>query len=110
MSQKSTFVGTVLVLWNEERGAIVSSELVLILTIAVLSMVVGLGAVSVSVSQELEDLAEAFGAVDQSYMFNGARVCTAVASGSSFNDKPDSCDCEAMEVCNQVDAGREKCE
>jgi Flp pilus assembly pilin Flp len=86
-------------LWNDENGSIISAELVLVLTILVLGLSVGLSALGTAVNSELEDLAEAFGAVDQSYFFNGARVCTARTSGSSFNDKPDHCDCIPIDTC-----------
>jgi len=51
--------------WNDEKGFIVSAELVLIGTIAVLSMVVGLTTVSRSITNELSDVAQAFDAVNQ---------------------------------------------
>ncbi|MFQ5730727.1 MAG: branched-chain amino acid aminotransferase [Planctomycetaceae bacterium] len=54
-------------LWNDERGFVVSSELVLVGTIAVLSMVVGLHAVSRSITHELFDVARSFRSVNQPY-------------------------------------------
>jgi len=51
--------------WNDEHGFIVSAELVLVGTIGVLSMVVGLSAVSRSVTNELYDMADAFNSVNQ---------------------------------------------
>ena len=41
MSEKKGFVGTVRSLWTREDGAIISAELVLVMTIAVLAMLVG---------------------------------------------------------------------
>jgi hypothetical protein len=81
-------------LWNDEFGVIISAELVLVLTIAVLAMVVGLHAVAKSVTQELNDLSSAFGALDQSYSYKGlAKVRHAAVPGSAFLDKLDECDC-----------------
>ena len=45
-------------LFNDESGVIISAELVLVLTIAVLAMVVGLSEVSVAVSTELNDVSK----------------------------------------------------
>jgi len=81
-------------LWNDELGVIISAELVLVLTIAVLAMVVGLHAVAKSVTQELNDLSSAFGALDQSYAYRGfAKVKHAAVTGSAFMDRQDDCDC-----------------
>lgn len=98
--------------FNDEAGFVVSSELVLVLTIAVLGMVVGLTAVRDSISQELVDLSDAFGAVNQSYNVsgvskakNGGKAHAAVA-GFGFNDNQDDCDCQGLtitDVCGKVD-------
>ena len=87
-------------LWKGEDGAILSAELVLVMTIAVLAMVVGLKSVSNAVNFELEDVAEAFGALSQSFSFTGLSSCNAIVSGSSFNDRPDcdACDCIALRI------------
>ncbi len=52
-------------LFNDEVGFVVSAELVLVLTIAVLGMVAGLASVQHSINAELVDLFHAFGVVDQ---------------------------------------------
>jgi hypothetical protein len=86
----------------DEHGFIISAELVLVLTIAVLGMVVGLTAVRDSITEELNDLAHAFGAINQSYNYNGlkkkARNCDfhAFVAGSGFNDRADDCDCKPI--------------
>ncbi len=53
-------------LLNDEAGFIVSAELILISTIAVLSLVVGLAEVSYAINTELQDVAQAFSAVNSS--------------------------------------------
>ncbi len=93
-------------LWNEfvddEKGVILSAELVLILTIAVIGMVVGLSHVALAVNQELSDIACAIGALNQSYSFTGFHCCvknggfTSFVAGSSFIDWPDICDCAGV--------------
>ena len=80
-------------LLNDEAGFVVSSELILVATVAVLSLVVGLSEVSHSVNQELEDVGSAFGAMQQSYVYRGLSSHNKSAIvGSSFNDYADFCD------------------
>jgi hypothetical protein len=80
-------------LWADEAGFIVSAELVLVSTILVLSMVVGMSEVAFAVNQELEDVASAFGSVNQSYRYAGLfDDGKAVTSGSRFHDHSDDCD------------------
>ena len=52
-------------LLNDDAGFIVSAELILVSTIAVLALVVGLSEVSFGVNQELEDLGAALGSINQ---------------------------------------------
>ncbi len=76
---------------NDEAGFIVSAELVLISTIAVLGMIVGLSEVAHNVNNELEDVGSAFSSIDQSfyvYKAHGHRGCT---HASEFYDSSDFC-------------------
>lgn len=82
----------ILSLWKDEAGFIVSAELILISTIGVLSMVVGLTEVSISINQELEDVASAFGSVNQSYRYQGLTGHGGTSNGTNFNDHVDFCD------------------
>jgi len=86
---------TLKALWNDQHGFVVSAELVLVMTIGVLAMLVGLHSVSKSIVQELNDVASAFGAIDQSYCFAGLKKNKhhAETSGSGFRDRNDNCDC-----------------
>ncbi|MBI1315150.1 branched-chain amino acid aminotransferase [bacterium] len=80
-------------LLNDENGFIVSAELVLITTIAVLGLVVGLTEVSYAVNNELEDVASAIGAMNQSFQTSGLKSCMkSSTSGSRFSDSADLCD------------------
>ena len=101
-------------LFNDEAGFIVSAELVLVLTIAVLGMVVGLASVRDAINAELVDLSNAFGAFDQSYnvvgntkyKVAGEKPGHASVAGFGFNDKRDDCDCQKFtitEVCGKDD-------
>ncbi|MEO2033990.1 MAG: hypothetical protein ABGZ35_18095 [Planctomycetaceae bacterium] len=85
-------------LWNDEAGVILSAEIVLIGTILVIGMVVGLVELQCSVVDELNDLGEAIGSLNQSYVTSGSaafkkdRTPKAITYGSSFRDRQDSCD------------------
>ena len=80
-------------LLGDEAGFIVSAELVLVATIAVLSMVVGMSEVSSAVNQELEDVGSAVGSVQQSFYYSGIQSAGKGALyGSSFEDHADHCD------------------
>ena len=99
-------------LFNDENGFVISAELVLVLTIAVLGMVVGLASVRDSISQELVDLSNAFGATSQAFNVTGlsknidANFDHARVSGFGYVDNGDECDCKGLtitEVCGKID-------
>lgn len=77
---------------NDEAGFIVSAELVLVATIAVLALVVGLSEVALNINNELEDVGAAFGNIGQSYAVGGLSGHMGSTSGTSYNDGPDYCD------------------
>lgn len=77
---------------NDEAGFIVSSELVIVATVAVLAMIVGLSEVSMNLNSELEDVGSAFGSLNQSYHVHGACGHRAHVGGSCFTDHTDFCD------------------
>ena len=87
-------------LLNDEAGFIVSAELVLVATILVIGMIVGLSEVQHAVVQELNDVADAIGQLNQSYLYSGFSAeksadPTAPKSftrGSYFVDSVDDCD------------------
>jgi hypothetical protein len=58
-------------LWNDERGFIVSAELVLIATILVIGLIVGMVSLRNQIVQELADVGQAIGSLSQSYCFAG---------------------------------------
>jgi Flp pilus assembly pilin Flp len=80
----------------DESGFIVSAELILIATIGVLAMVVGLSEVAMNVNNELEDVASAFGAMNQSFGVNGMNGHGGQNNGGSFGDKTDFCDGQSI--------------
>lgn len=101
-------------LWNDEAGVILSAELVLIGTILVIGMIVGLVELQCSVVDELNDLGDAIGNLDQSYITSGivsfkeSDQIKAATAGARFRDFPDECDCNAVVVCADARAEGEK--
>ena len=79
-------------LWNEETGAIVSAEIMLVSSILVIGVIVGLKSVRDSVVTELADVAQALANVDQSYWYSGTAGHHAYTGGGQFNDLADFCD------------------
>jgi Flp pilus assembly pilin Flp len=84
-------------LWNDQSGMVISAELVLVMTVAVLAMVVGLSEVAVAVNTELNDVSNAIGSLDQSFSFTGFSACDngklkSFIAGSRFEDTHDNCD------------------
>ena len=93
--------------FNDECGAIVSAEIVIVLSIAVLAMIVGLSEVAVAVNTELNDISNAIGRLNQTYSFTGfgsTKTGAATAknsyAGSTWVDSEDDCDSNAS--CNLV--------
>jgi hypothetical protein len=85
-------------LLRDEAGFIISAELVLVATLLVIGLVVGLSEIQYAVAQELNDVADAIGALNQSYCFSGFSACKSngglksAFAGSAFSDSVDECD------------------
>lgn len=79
-------------LYNDENGFIVSGELVLVSTIAVLALIVGLSEVSGNINNELEDIGSAFGSMNQTFKVSGSCGHKGSSYGSQYKDKTDFCD------------------
>jgi Flp pilus assembly pilin Flp len=83
---------TLLRLWRDQRGFVISTELVLIAVLLVIGLIAGLTTVRDQVVQELGDLAAAIGAINQSYSFSGVTGHSSSTAGSVFADLADFCD------------------
>lgn len=79
-------------LWNDETGAVLSAEIVLVATILVIGMIVGLKSVRDSVVTELADVAQAIANIDQSYQYSAVSGHAASTAGGLFLDARDFCD------------------
>ncbi len=72
---------------RDESGLVITAELIMIITIAVISLTAGWGAVASMLAEELEDVANSVGSLDQSYNYRGISAPGhASCSGSGFND------------------------
>lgn len=71
-------------LWNDECGAILSAELVMVGTLGVVGVTVGLATVSEAVNGELTEFAMAIRSLDQSYCVEGQSSRRAWTAGSSY--------------------------
>jgi Flp pilus assembly pilin Flp len=94
---------------NDENGAIVSAEIVLVITILVIGVIVGLSEVAVAVNTELNDVSNAIGALNQSFSFCGFLAADGGKTksykfGTRFTDTIDDCDKNASSdlVCHQA--------
>lgn len=84
-------------LLQDDRGFIVSAELVLVATLLVIGLIVGLSEIQHAVVAELNDVGDAIGSVNQSYRFTGFSKMknggtSSYTRGSRFVDTMDECD------------------
>lgn len=80
--------------WSDDRGAILTAEIVIVTTVLVLAMIVGLTSFQTAVINEVTDLGQAIDSLDQSYTYAGFRSLApwkikAWVSGSRFIDGTD---------------------
>lgn len=80
--------------WQDEQGAVVSIELILIVTVLVLGVMAGLSTLSQAVVGELRDVSHAVRSFDQSYYFGGFRGCHSGVAGSAYLDVRPEGECD----------------
>lgn len=82
---------TISKLWNDDCGSgLVSMEIVFLGTLLVLGLITGWVGLRNIINNEMEELANAYGALSQQYSFGGLHGCASQTSGSSAG--PDDCD------------------
>jgi len=93
--------------FNDECGAIVSAEIVIVLSVAVLAMIVGLTEVAAAVNTELNDISNAIGHLNQTYRTTGYQAAKDVGAlakasyaASAWVDAAD--DCDSNESCSLI--------
>jgi|GEM_PF-1496616 len=79
-------------LLSEETGFIISVELILIATIAVLGLIVCLTTVRNAIVSELSDVSGALQDLNQCFKFAGVNGHSGTSHGSDYNDATDLCD------------------
>jgi len=94
---------------QDEHGVILSTEIVIVGSLLVIGLITGVACLQKSVNGELQDLAGAIGALDQSYSFSSFRKaatlgrCCAYTAGSSYsNCENDSEKCGDIVGCHEV--------
>lgn len=70
--------------WKDESGAVVSTELVAVGTVAVVGGTVGLNQVRTSLNGELQEMAFSVRSLNQSYAVAGQASCRAWTAGSCY--------------------------
>ena|SRR5436190_1167662 len=78
-------------LWNDDCGALISTEFLFVATILVLGVIAGLVLVRDAVVVQLEELACAIGALQQCFSFSGISGCHVSVCGSATDT--DTCHC-----------------
>jgi hypothetical protein len=79
-------------LWNDDLGFVISAELVLVATIMVIGLIVGMATVRDQVVQELGDVADTIGSINQTYSYSGVEGHSSSTAGSERLDLLDMCD------------------
>jgi len=75
-------------LWRDDRGAIIASEYLLVVTILVIGIIVGLADLRSAINTELAEIGNAFLALSQGYSFSGEAGGTGGVDGSEAIDTP----------------------
>jgi Flp pilus assembly pilin Flp len=86
-------------LWRDDSGAVLTAEVVLVGTIAVLGATVGLTTVATAVNEELKEVGFAIRSLDQSYGYVGQSSCRAWTAGSYYIQQP--VDVSLRELCGE---------
>lgn len=74
--------------WANDSGFVLSAELALVASLLAIGMTVGLASLRNQMVQELDDVGEAIGSVDQTYAYSGlGKVGVGFVAGSSFADQ-----------------------
>jgi len=88
--------------WKDDAAFVISAELILLSTIAILGLTIGLTSVRDAVVSEISDVAGALQDFNQCYEFSALSGHSASSCGSGFSDAVDFCD-EAEDVAGAAD-------
>jgi hypothetical protein len=91
-STRNEIMSLLKALWRDERGIVYSMDVILVSTILALGTIVGLVCLRNQVLQELCDVANAVGSLDQSYSYSSRTVTSgnfsASVAGGSYTNPP----------------------
>ncbi len=87
---------------QDQDGFVVSIELTLIATLAVIGLMTGMSALRDAIVSELSDVAGAVQDLNQSYAYTGVTGHSASSAGSDYTDLTDFCD-EPEDVAGEAD-------
>lgn len=87
---------------HDDRGTIISIEVILIATIAVLGLVVGFTAIRDALLSEISDSARAVQNVVQSYAYHGVSGHSSSTAGSDYADNGDHCNSGWRDRANRI--------
>jgi hypothetical protein len=79
-------------LWKDEGGAVLSAELIMIMTLLLAATAVGISTLRNALVTELADVAAAIGSLNQSYTVGGITGHHSGASAQAYSDAQDACD------------------
>jgi Flp pilus assembly pilin Flp len=92
--------------WSEENGATYTMEVLLVATIVVIGATAGLGRIRVAINEEANDIANAIGSLNQSFLVpsvdDGHCHGDGFVAGSGFADTKDECDCAEIDLGGRV--------
>jgi hypothetical protein len=77
-------------------------EVLLVATIVVIGATAGLGRIRVAINEEANDIANAIGSLNQSFLVPSVRGHDGFSAGSGFGDAKDECDCAAIDLGGKV--------
>ena len=95
-------------LWTDDAGFVVSTELVLASTLLVVGITIGQATLRDAVISEIADTASAINDINQSYSYTSVTGHSSSVAGSSFTDATDFCDPTTNEG-SQGTAGQGAC-
>jgi hypothetical protein len=73
-------------LWTDEAGVVLSAELVLVASIALIGLTAGLTTMRDSIATEMADVAGAFSRIDQSFAIHGTFGTSGSTASSHFSN------------------------
>lgn len=83
-------------------------EVLLVATLVVIGATAGLGRIRVAINEEANDIANAIGSLNQSFIVPSVDAChkgghnDGFVAGSALSDDQDQCDCEVLNLDGRV--------